>query len=230
MLNVFVGSGEAKFEQIKKEISSAERANFSLVRKEARAATPSEIEEYISGQGLFSEKFLVFVSGLEENDELVSFIEKKWKECAESKTRFIFEALKLSKQSEKTLEEVGVLRVFKNEEIRENFFPLADAFGARDKKRAWTLLKNALEKTAPEEIHGILWWQAKGMLVARAAESASDTEMKPFVYQKMKRAAANFSEKELKEVAQALFKSYHNAHLGKGELGLLLEKFVLERL
>ena len=229
MLTVISGKGSLKAKKIREEIEKLNKNGFSVVRKDD-SVSGGELTEYAKSNGLFGDKFAVYVSGFDGNGELTAFLIKEKEMFVSSDTPFLFEGTKLPKGDEKELAEY--ITVFEEADERENFFPLADALGARNKRLAWAKLTEALERASPEEIHGILWWQVKSMKLV-AGDSVKSPEavgMKPFVFKKMKTAAANFSEKEITGMSSDLFRMYHNAHLGKGELGLLLEKFVLERL
>ena len=111
---------------------------------------------------------------------------------------------------------------------RLNTFALADALGLRDRKRAWTLLVSLLREGAkPEELAGILHWQARSMLVASRVGSAAEANMKDFVFNKSRRYAKQFTDEELADLSSRLVALYHESHRGGGQLELLLERFVL---
>lgn len=89
-----------------------------------------------------------------------------------------------------------------------NVFSLTYAFAARDKKKLWLLLGEALRAgVSPEAIAGILHWKVRDLIA--------------------KPPYKTFSKEELHTLSRSLVGIYHDSHRGAGELGLLLEKFVL---
>jgi hypothetical protein len=79
----------------------------------------------------------------------------------------------------------------------------------------------------PEELHGILFWQVKSMLLATLSKDAKESGLNPFVYSKAKNYAKNFTLDELKKISSQLVAIYHQAHRGEVDFDLALEKFFL---
>ncbi len=173
----------------------------------------SVLEEYISGQGLFSSKYIVFLDRLCEKKEVKEQFLDKIKEIAESQNIFIiFEgkidkatAIKIEKGSEKFVK----FDLFEKLEKKEyGAFALADAFGRRDKKETWVLYRKAIDKgEAPEALHGMLFWKAKTMLLAGEQ--------------------SNWKVEELQDLIEDLITVYHEARRGKHELETGLEAMLV---
>lgn len=109
-----------------------------------------------------------------------------------------------------------------------NIFALTDAIGARKKRDAWVLYQKAVASgMAPEEIFFKLVWQAKTMLVAQNTKNVSETDMKPFPYNKAKGFLKNFKAGEIEQFSENLVIGYHQARRGKGEIETLVEKTLL---
>jgi DNA polymerase III delta subunit len=109
-----------------------------------------------------------------------------------------------------------------------NAFSLTDAFAERNRKSLWLLLTEAWrEGLSNEEIIGVLLWQVKMLRLAERTQSAEEAGQKPFVYSKAKRALANFKKGELDDISRALLVIYHDGHLGKCDVGVALERWVL---
>lgn len=109
-----------------------------------------------------------------------------------------------------------------------NTFALTDALCMRDKKTLWLLLMDAWKAGVPnEEIVGILFWQVKILRLVEKTESAEEAGQKPFVYQKAKRALGKFKSGELERLSRELLVLYHEGHMGKADMSLALEKWVL---
>lgn len=109
-----------------------------------------------------------------------------------------------------------------------NIFALTDAIGARKKRDAWVLYQKAVASgMAPEEIFWKLVWQSKTMLIAQNTKSVSETEMKPFPYNKAKGFLKNFKPGEIEKMSEDLVLGYHKARRGEGEVETLVEKTLL---
>jgi DNA polymerase III delta subunit len=111
---------------------------------------------------------------------------------------------------------------------RFNSFALADALAARDKKSLWLLLNEAvLSGIAQEELIGTLWWQLKSLRLAAMTRSASEAGMKDYPYDKAKRALGKFKPGEIESLSHSLLSLQHMSRLGKRDLDLALERWVL---
>ena len=109
-----------------------------------------------------------------------------------------------------------------------NIFSLGDAFGRRDKKELWFLFSKAALRNIPaEEIPGILFWAWKSMALAAASKDAAEAGINPYVFQKSSGFAKNFSANELATMGARLVRMSHDAHRGKTDFDIELERFVL---
>ena len=98
----------------------------------------------------------------------------------------------------------------------------------RDPKKLWTLYRKAIiSGLAPEQIHGVLWWQMKSVAMAINAKNADEAGLKPFVFSKAKRASDKFSKEEVENILSKLLSIYHNSRMGKINMEYGLESFVL---
>ena len=110
-----------------------------------------------------------------------------------------------------------------------NIFTLTDALGARNKKEAWTLYQKALAAgVSADEIFFKIFWQVKSMLLASKTKSVSETDMKPFTYNKSKSFTNNFKQEELEKLSEDLVTGFILARRGEGEIETLLEKILLK--
>ncbi|MBX4209368.1 hypothetical protein KW799_01595 [Candidatus Parcubacteria bacterium] len=200
----------------------------------ADEVTPEKIEELTQTQGLFENKQIIFMDRTLEDPEIRDVMLGKIDAIKESPNIFIFFEGKLTKETLKKLEKRAekITEYEATEEKKKeggSFFALADALGARDKKKLWAMLREALdEDAAPEEIHGILFWQAKSLALAAKTASAADAGLNPFVYGKAKRYAANFKEGEIDALLSKLVHMYHRAHRGQALFEIELEKLALD--
>jgi DNA polymerase III delta subunit len=201
----------------------------------------SILEGHLGGQGLFSNKYIVFLNRVTENAEAKEQLGDFAEAMNESSNIFIVLEGKvladLKKKFEKYAEKVvenelkevkGAEGVFKREEFK--VFSLADALGARDSFKIWSLYRQAVDSgIEPEGILGTLFWQVKSMIVAAKASGASESGLNPFVYGKSKRYAANYSEEELRNLLDKIITLYHDGHRGLTDLELGIEQMLLTR-
>jgi len=209
------------------------KPNASFYRIESDNWNEAELDNLIEGQGLFEAKYIVLFDYTFENEEAKERILLKLDEIAASEHVFIFLEEKLDKESLKALEKKAEkTQEFEAKEEKAkpefNIFGLSDALGRRDKKNLWILYLQALKNgSAPEEIHGTLFWQIKSMNLATQATTAAESGLKPFVFSKAKGFAKNYSKEELKNLSSKLVEIYHEAHRGSYELQSALEQLIL---
>ena len=109
-----------------------------------------------------------------------------------------------------------------------NGFALADALLRRDKKSLWILLVEARRNgLSSEEIIGTLFWQLKILRLAERTKSPEEAGQKPFVYNKAKRALSLFKKGELDTLSRDMLALYHDGHMGKRDIEIALEQWVL---
>ena len=214
------------------------RPNASFFKVDSENFSLGKMEEFIGGQGLFDNKQIVFLDNVLEDKEIKEAILGKIKEIAESPNAFVFLERKADKAAlgkvEKVAEKVQEFKVAASAEFAEkskdkfNIFSLADVFGRRDKKNLWALYQEALSQNiSPEEINGVLFWQLKSMIVASRAKDSNESGLKPYVFQKSKNFARNYSEEEMKKMSSALVSVYHDSRRGIHDFDIALEKFIL---
>ncbi len=194
---------------------------------------PVQFQSLIGSQGLFERNNIIFLNGVLENDEWEEIVLSKLSEMEETTNVCIL----LESEPKKSIRERIEKHSAKAQELalkekpktyQFNSFSLTDALGARDKKELWSLYQEAqFEEKAPEELHGLLFWQMKAMLQAASAKSADEAALKPFVYGKASRYAKNYSLAELKKKSSELVDAYHIARRGGDEMREGLEKWIL---
>jgi DNA polymerase III delta subunit len=208
----------------------------------------SIIEEHISGQGLFSQKYIVFLNKVvpvlrslgassvgQEGGVVVEKLVETAKLMKESENIFIINEGKVNAELKKAFEKYGD-KVVVNDELEKkafnkefNIFSLADAMGARDRFKAWSIYREAVQNgLESESILGTIFWQIKSMILARDAKSASESGLNPFVYSKAKKGAGNYKDGELNNLLEQVIVLYHDGHRGLVDLELGIEKMMLE--
>lgn len=199
--------------------------------------TPENREEYpieslVGSQGLFEQKYIVVFDQLfgdrDTKEELLAAL----KDMQSAEHVFVFLEGKLDKKTltkfEKYAEKVEEHTALEEKKERFNTFALADALGKRDRKELWMLYQRAKgENIADEELHGLLFWQVKSMLLASKSASAKEAGLNPFVFQKATRFLKNYTEAELRALSTKLVSLSHDARRGIHDLDVALERFIL---
>jgi len=191
-----------------------------------------KIEELIGGQGLFVNKYIVTMSRLLEKEDISKYLINKLSEIENSENIFVWIEEKINKpvlkKIEKHSEKVQTYEIIKKQKPASmNIFDLADAFSSKDKKRVWVLYQKAVREFTPEEIYGTLWWQMKCLLLAQKTNSAEETDLKSYPYQKAKKSLVNFAENSLQETAMSLINVYHQSRMKSEDLSINMERFLL---
>jgi len=191
----------------------------------------SKFDEFLVSRGLFEEKYIVKIRDPFEDKEVSKTIEESAEDMSLAPHLFVIISEKISVPLKKvftkhkaTIEEFNTLE--KNEEF--NVFSITEALLQRDSKKLWTLYRKALDSgIAPEQIHGVLWWQMKSVVIAMKSKNENEAGMKPFVFSKSKRALTKFSKEEVENLLSKLLSIYHNSRIGKINMEYGLESFVL---
>lgn len=187
----------------------------------------------IDSQGLFESHSIIVLDSVFKNPEGKETVLDSLKELSESGNIFVVleekidkkTLTKISKHSEK-VQEFTELKI--KEEKSFNIFLLSDAIGERNKKKLWTLyIKGKMNNISDEEMHGILFWSCKSMLLAQCSDTAKEAGLNPFVFKKNERFAKNYSEDDLKKLSSRLVNLYHDARRGIEPLDTALERFIL---
>lgn len=213
------------------------KPNASFYKIDADNFTKDSLKEFQESQGLFENKYIVLLNEILKEKETQEIILEELDALKESPHIFIFVESKLvkaivgkiEKRAEKIQEFSGPEKKEKKDEF--NVFALTDAFGRRDRKGLWVLYtQTRIKNIAPEEIHGLLFWQLKNMMIVDSLDGATgeETGLSPFVARKAKEFARNFSREELHALSSKLVSLYHNARRSGPELGVALEQFILE--
>jgi len=199
------------------------------VRFDAETFTEDTLSEYISAHGLFSERGIVVLDGVIFSDYGEKVL-KQLKDIAESENIFVVVEEKLDAKTrtklEKHAKKIQEFKISTKESSGEfNVFSLTDALGKRDRKLLWTKYQEAIRSGAkPEDLHGILFWQTKTMLLVMQKNTKG---IKPFVVGKAKRFLENWNEMELKKLSLELVSVYHRARSGAYGLETGLERLLL---
>ena len=195
------------------------KPDASFFKFDTESFDNAKMQEYIGGQGLFSNKYIVFLDRLCEDKEIKEQFIEKLKEIKESENIFIIlegkidkvTAGKIEKRSEKFINSDLTEKEIEEKDNKKeelNIFEIANALARRNKKEIWMIYRQLIDSgKVPEEIHGVLFWKAKTMLIAGGTH--------------------NWEKEELQDLLDKLITVYHEARRGNGEIEIGVERVVL---
>ncbi len=236
MLYFIYGEPNKCFEKSAKLVDSMllKRPESEVFKISAENFSESKLDELVGSQSLFSKKYIVQMSRISESKEGIECLVDKLEEVKKSDNVFVWVDPDVSKEILKKVEKFAEkVQEFSNAAAKNkndsfNIFSLTDALGERDSKKLWILYLSAVKEGIPvEEIHGVLWWQVKTMLMASQTDFAEEAGLKPFVYSKAKKYSGNFSKDELENLSNKMIEVYHESRRSGPDLETRLEKLIL---
>jgi DNA polymerase III delta subunit len=210
------------------------KPDSAFVRIDAESLPTLNIDEYVGGQGLFENKFIVLMDGVIFHKESKLSNTSELKKIAESKNIFIVregnllakDKEKIEKLSEKTQE---FSKEDKGKKAEFNVFGITEKILNRDNVGAWMLYREALENgSEPEQLSGIIFWQFKALALASECSNAGEAGLNPFVFNKSKNALKKWPVSDIKTKLTDLLTNYHDSRKEGLELSLALENFLLK--
>lgn len=231
MLHVFFGNGVVAVRQKAFSfITNGELGDTKLERIEAEKYAPGLCADIATSASLFGGNTVYLLdtpsSQADFSEEVIASLEA-FKESSNTfviiETALLAPAKKVFGKYADSIEEVSSVAA-----ERFNAFAMADSLSQKDKKTLWLQLQDAKKAgLSAEEIIGTLWWQLKTLRLSALTKSAEEAGMKDYPYNKAKRSLKNFKDGELESLSQRLLALYHDGHLGKRDIDLSLEKWVL---
>jgi len=227
-----VVSGKAKLislvESLEKKKPDASRIQFNEDNFNI-----SHLDELLGIQGLFEARCIVVLDRVLKIKENKDAVLARLDNIARSPNVVILFEEHLDASTKKKLEKYSEkVQIFEKKNARAepfNIFALTGALGSRDKMRLWVLYHKAKAGgVSDEEIHGLLFWQLKCMLISIKETNAIKAGLKPFVFNKAKSTTKNYTKEELQTFARELVRRYHEARRGRYGLDTALERFILE--
>ncbi len=233
MLYVFYGQDSAKAHDKAQALSHnllQKKPDASLFNLDSETWAEEKLSELTQSQGLFEKKYIVCIDARAFLKESLEGLVERLPQIKESPHICIVVAAKLDVKTLKVFtkyaEKIQEFGVVEKEEKRD--FRMTDALGSRDKKRLWVLYREAIDQgKEPEEIHGLLFWQIKNMIIAAESKDASEAGLNPFVFRKAKESLKYYSKEDLCAVSSRMITVYHEARQGKIDFVLGLEKLLL---
>ena len=107
-------------------------------------------------------------------------------------------------------------------------FSITDKLLNRDKKKLWISYIDLIEQgILAEEIHGVIFWAVKNMIIVGKVDGQRESGLAPFPYSKALSGSRNYREEELQKMSTDLVEMTHKVRRGEGDLGVMLEKWIL---
>ena len=197
-----------------------------------------DVEAIVGARGLFADQLVIvlktsFEAGERSSAELREFVLDHLELFARSGNHVVLSisGKVLVEQARSLKQHAHTVDVYDREVDKKqsfNVFTLTDALQARDRKRLWLVYGEAIRSgIEPENVSGTLHFSVKQMLNVATASTAEATGLTPFQYAKAKRGACLFTVAELVALSRTLVQVYHDAHRGRCDLALALERWVL---
>jgi len=212
---------------------SKKRPESEIFKITSENWSESQFDELLVSQGLFDQKYIVVLDTLFEKKEIKEYVLDRIGETKDAEHVFLLLEGKTDAATVKKIEKVAAkVQEFAKTDAPDksysNIFSIANYLVQKDKKGLWISLVDFLRKgIAAEEIHGVLFWQVKNMILASRADSQKDTGLSPFVYKNALTGARNFKEEELITLSSQLVHMTHRVRSGEGDLDIMLEKWAL---
>ncbi len=214
------------------DFAKKKRPDAEIFRITTENWIEGQLGELVSSQGLFDQKYTVVLDNLFEKKDTKESILEKISEMAESEQLFFMfetsvDATSL-KKIQKHAKQVQEFAKVEDKKFEGSIFSVTSGLLQRDKKILWVDYLDSLKKgNVPEEIHGIFFWQVKNMILSSRAKSQKDTGLSPYAYTNALRGSRNYKTEELLKMSNDLVEMTHKVRSGKGDLGIMLEKWVL---
>ncbi len=210
------------------------RPDAHEVRVTADTLQEGELEALARGRGLFAPHYIVTLDCLTETKEGKAALCAVAPLLAASPHVFLAIEGVLDKETQAALaphaREMKACTAPASRAAKEapRAFALADALVARDRKGLWVKYREALARGAsPEELQGVLFWQAKCLLLAARAGSAQEAGLSPRVFAAARRGASLYTEQELRGLLWRLLQAPHEVRRRGGSLEVALERILL---
>lgn len=174
MLHLFTGTDRQK---ARAALDSAVQKIIGKgrVARVTDANTLADLQVVLQGAGMFGEARVVVLDGVLLNEEMRAHIVSSLSALKESSETFFVLEEKPDAETRKKIEKYAEKSERFDAAAKKRdrgIFEMANALAKRDKRTLWLKYQEELAKgTAPEAIHGVLFWGAKqALLAARGAK------------------------------------------------------------
>ncbi len=210
----------------------AKRPQSEVFKLTTENWSESQFDELVASFGLFEKKYIVVLDFLLSNKDIREYIAPRLSSMQEAEHWFVILDGKLDATLIKKIEQVSYkTQIFEKKEIKKDspiIFSITDKLYTRDKKRLWVCLVDLMNQGIPvEEIHGVIFWAVKNMILASRTESQKESGLAPFPYSKALSGSRNFKLAELQKMSVDLVDMVHRVRTGEGDMEVMLEKWAL---
>lgn len=211
--------------------SLLKRAPHAIVETVTAETEYVDFPALLEAQGLFYAKRIVVFDSVFANAALKDAVLEILSDLAESEHIFFILERELAQPVVKKLAKYAKrIEEFGRKEPKtkdQSSFRIADALQMKDRKALWVEIEQALLRgTSAEEIHGLLFWGAKALVLAKDSDPKT-SGLHPFVHSKASQRAKKFSDAELQTLISALAVLPHHSRRKGIELEYALEEFAL---
>lgn len=215
------------------DLAKKKRPEAELFKITTENFSETQLDELLVSQGLFEQKYTTVLDNVFEKKDFKEYVLSKVEEMASSEQIFLMlegtvDASSLKKIT-KHAKQVQDFTKVESKKPTINIFAVTDGLVQKDKKKLWTSYVDFTQKgIPPEEIHGILFWQVKNMILASRAKDAKDSGLSPYAYKNALSGGRNYKTEELLGMSSSLVNMTHRVRQGEGDLNVMLERWVLE--
>lgn len=211
---------------------STKRPNSEIFKITTENWKEEQFDGLLSSQGLFEQKYIVVLDFLFEQKDIKEKILDNLEKMQSTEHWFLVLEGKIDVASAKKIEKASYkTQEFEKKETKKEspaVFSITDELLKRDKKKMWIRYVDLInQKVPPEEIHGIIFWAVKNMIIASRADSQKDSGLSPFVYKNSLSGSRNYKLEELQKMAEDLVEMVHKVRTGEGDMEEMLEKWML---
>lgn len=230
MLYLFVGD-----DVVKAKTEALKRAKGrEVVRFGDGGESFANVGGYLEQQGMFAPALALILDRPLDCADGKELLVEKTEELSKASALVFAIVPDIDTATKKKLDKHAEIVEFDLKQVRDvpppNSFALTDAVQAGDKKRAWILYRQLIASGASaEELHGVLAWAARGVVLASKTKSATEAGMKSYPYDKAHAVARRLKPGEAEKQSAELVNIYHQARMGRGTLEDLLEEFLLRK-
>lgn len=214
------------------DLAKKKRPDAELFKITTENWSDGQFDELLLAQGLFEQKYTTVLDNLFEKKDFKVYILEKLEEMRDSEQIFLMLEGAMDaptvKKIEKHAKQVQEFVKAESKKPAFNIFAVTDGLVQKDKKKLWISYVDFMNKgVAPEEVHGIMFWQVKNMLLASRSENMKDSGLSPYAYKNALSGGRNYKTEELLGMSSSLVDMTHRVRQGEGDLGVMLEKWVL---
>ncbi|MEI8061822.1 MAG: hypothetical protein WCG97_00805 [bacterium] len=215
----------------------AKQKDASVFKIEGGSWRSEYVQELLNAQGLFLSKYIIVFNFISENKEAFSELVDFLPQMKSADHVCIIAEGNITEKNKEKIKKVAqksqelLLKKIPINEPRKNeapTFAFAMSFANREFQKTEKYFHALLDlKLAPEEVHGVLWWQMKAVRLASTAQSAVGADLGPYVFKNAKSASLKWKAEDLDQVLNSLFEMYHLAHRGKIDFYNTIERLIV---